>query len=43
MSKSQNLANLKKKLLKSRNLFDFGTTKTGSRFLTPNTKTTFNH
>ena len=43
MFKSQNSAKLKKKLLKSENLANFDTMKTGPKFLTFNTKTNFNY
>ena len=40
--KSQNLAKLKKKLLKSGNSTNFNATKDGMKFLTPNARTAFN-
>ena len=43
MFKSQNSAKLDKKLSKSGNLTNFDTIKTGSKFLTPDAKTTFNY
>ena len=41
-SKSWNLTKLRKKLSKSRNLTNFGTTENGSKFLTPDARITFN-
>ena len=42
-SKSRNLAKLEKKLSKNGNLTNFNATKAGPKFLTPNTRTAFNH
>ena len=41
--KSQKLAKLRKKLSKSENLSNFGIIKAGSKFITLNIKTAFNH
>ena len=41
--KFQKLAKLGKKLAKNKNSSNFGITKAGPKFLTPNAKTTFNH
>ena len=43
LSKSQKLAKLRKKLSKSENLLNFGAMEAGPKFLTPDTKTAFNH
>ena len=43
MSKSQNLAKSRKKLLKSGNSINCNATEDGPKFLTPNTRTAFNH
>ena len=43
MSKSWNLAKSGKKLSKSRNLTNFDAIENGPKFLTPNTRTAFNH
>ena len=43
MSKSQNLAKLEKKLLKSENLTNFDFTKAELKILTPDTRIAFNY
>ena len=43
LSKFRKLAKSRKKLLKSGNSPNFGTTEAGPKFLTPNAKTIFNH
>ena len=42
-SKFWNLAKSRKKLLKSKNLPNFGITEAGPKFLTPDIRTTFNY